>query len=178
MTLKGSKTEKNLMEAFAGESMARNKYTFYASKAKKDGYEQIAAIFLETAANEKEHAELWYKAVHEGIADSYTNLIEAAAGEHGEWAEMYKNFAEVAKMEGFEKLASQLAGVASVEKQHEARYLKLAENIKTNKVFDKDENVKWHCSNCGYSFVGKSAPEKCPVCDHPRSYFQIKAENY
>lgn len=178
MLLKGSKTEKNLMEAFAGESMARNKYTFYASKARKDGYEQIAAIFEETAKNEKEHAELWYKAVHDGIADSFNNLIEAAAGEHGEWAEMYKNFAEVAKEEGFTKLAAQLAGVASIEKQHEARYLKLAENIKDDKVFDKDENVKWHCSNCGYSFVGQSAPIKCPVCDHPRAYFQVKPENY
>lgn len=178
MSLKGSKTEKNLQEAFAGESMARNKYTYYASKAKKDGYVQMAAIFEETAANEKEHAKLWYKALNDGVADTYTNLIDAAAGEHGEWAEMYKNFAEIAKEEGFDKLATQFSGVAAIEKQHETRYLKLAENIKNNKVFEKDENVKWHCSNCGYSFVGTSAPMKCPVCDHPRAYFEIKAENY
>jgi len=178
MELKGSKTEKNLMEAFAGESMARNKYSYFASKAKKDGYEQISAIFEETANNEKEHAKLWFKALHDGIADSYSNLIEAAAGEHGEWAEMYKTFSEIAKSEGFDQLAAQLAGVASIEKAHEARYLKLAENIKNNDVFEKEENVKWHCRNCGYSYVGKTAPMKCPVCDHPRAYFEVKAENY
>lgn len=178
MELKGSKTEKNLLEAFAGESMARNKYTYYASKAKKDGYVQISKIFEETANNEKEHAKLWYKAVNNGVGETYDNLIGAAAGEHGEWAEMYAEFAKVAREEGFEKLAIQFEGVAKIEKEHEERYLKLAENIKNNTVFDKDENVKWHCDNCGYSFVGKSAPMKCPVCQHPRSYFQVKAENF
>jgi rubrerythrin len=178
MELKGSKTEKNLLEAFAGESMARNKYSYYASKAKKDGYEQMANIFIETAENEKEHAKLWYKALHDGVADTYVNLLDAAAGEHGEWAEMYKTMAEEAKAEGFDRIAAQMLGVASVEKAHEARYLKLAENIKENKVFDKDENVKWKCGNCGYTFVGQSAPMKCPVCDHPRAYFEVKSENY
>ncbi|MGI6701067.1 MAG: rubrerythrin [Christensenellales bacterium] len=178
MNLKGSKTEKNLMEAFQGESMARNKYTYYASKAKKDGYVQIAEIFEETAANEKEHAKLWFKALNDGIQDTYANLLDAAAGEHAEWTDMYKRFAEIAKEEGYDELASQLAGVAAIEKHHEERYRKLAENIKNDNVFDKEDNVKWHCLNCGFSFVGKSAPMECPVCKHPRAYFQIKSENY
>lgn len=178
MEFKGSKTEKNLLEAFAGESMARNKYDYYASKAKKDGYVQISNIFAETALNEKEHAKLWFKAYNGGIDDTYENLLAAAAGEHGEWAEMYKEFAEVAKAEGFNELSARFAGVAGVEMTHEERYLKLADNIKSGKVFDREEKVKWHCNNCGYSFIGKGAPEKCPVCDHPKAHFQIKAENY
>lgn len=179
MEFKGSKTEKNLWEAFAGESMATNKYMYYASKAKKEGYEQIASIFEETSKNEKEHAKLWYKALHNGeIADTYTNLLDAAAGEHGEWTEMYKTFAEVAREEGFTELATRFAGVAAVEKAHEQRYLKLAENIKNGKVFSKDETVKWHCRNCGHVYSCKNAPEICPVCDHPRAHFQVKPENY
>ena len=178
MDIKGSKTEKNLQKAFAGESMARNKYNYYASKARKDGFEQIAAIFDETANNEKEHAKLWHTALYGTVADTYTNLLEAAAGEHGEWADMYRKFAEVAKSEGFEDLAKKIQGVGNIEKKHEERFLKLADNIKNNKVFDKDESATWQCINCGHVMSGKSAPKQCPVCHHPRAFFQIKEENF
>lgn len=175
--LKGTKTLENLMIAFAGESQARNKYTFYASKAKKDGYVQIQKIFEETAGNEKEHAELWFKLAH-GIGATEENLLDAAEGENYEWTEMYKEMAKVADEEGFPAIAAQMRGVAAVEKEHEERYRKLAQNIKDGKVFSKDEEVLWQCSNCGHQFVGKEAPKACPVCAHPQSYFQIKAENY
>jgi len=175
--LKGTKTMDNLLLAFAGESQARNKYTFYASKAKKEGYEQIAALFLETAGNEKEHAELWFKLVH-GIGTTEENLLDAAAGEHYEWSEMYKEMAETAKEEGFADIAKQMEGVAKIEKEHEERYRTLAANVKEGKVFEKDADVVWQCANCGHTFVGKKAPEVCPVCKHPKAYFQIKAENY
>ena len=174
--LKGTKTLENLMIAFAGESQARNKYTYYASKAKKDGYVQIQKIFEETAANEKEHAELWFK-LAQGIGTTEENLLDAAAGENYEWTDMYKNMAKTAREEGFEEIAIQMEGVAAIEKEHEERYKKLAENIKNGKVFEKDEEVLWQCSNCGHQFVGKEAPEVCPVCKHPIDYFQIKAEN-
>ncbi len=174
MELKGSKTEQNLWEAFAGESQARNKYTFFASQAKKDGYEYIASIFEETANNEKEHAKMWYKALSGGkIKDTYENLLIAAAGEHGEWTEMYKRMAEDAKKEGFEKLAEQLAGVAEIEKHHEERYLALAEKLKAGKMFKQETRVVWKCRNCGHIHIGEEAPEVCPVCDHPRAYFEI-----
>jgi rubrerythrin len=177
MNLKGSKTEKNLMDAFAGESMARNKYTYYASKAKKDGYEQIAALFAETAENEKEHAKLWFKAFH-GIGDTYENLLDAASGEHYEWTEMYKTFAQTAREEGFNEIADIMERVAAIEKTHEERYRKLAENIKQNKVFDKDEEVVWICRNCGHKHVGKKAPQVCPTCAHPQAFFEEYAQNY
>ena len=177
MNLKGTKTEKNLMEAFAGESQARNKYTFYASKAKKDGYVQIANIFEQTANNEKEHAKLWFK-LAQGIGSTEENLLDAAAGEHYEWTDMYKEMAKTARAEGFEEIALQMEGVAAIEKEHEERYKKLAENIKEGKVFEKQEEVLWQCSNCGYQVVGKEAPDVCPVCNHPQAYFQVKAENY
>lgn len=178
-SLKGTKTEKNLWEAFAGESQARNKYTYYASKAKKDGYEQIAAIFEETANNEKEHAKLWFKALHGGeIAGTYENLIDAAGGEHGEWTEMYKRMAREAKEEGFDELAAQFAGVADIEKEHEKRYTILAENVKDKKVFTKDGETYWQCRNCGHIYKGKTAPAVCAVCKHPQSYFEVKAKNY
>lgn len=175
--LKGTKTLENLKEAFAGESEARNKYTFYASKAKKDGYVQIQNIFLETAANEKEHAELWFKHAY-GIGTTEENLRDAAAGENYEWTTMYKNMAETAKEEGFLEIAAQMEGVAAIEKQHEERYLKLADNVKTGKVFEREEDVLWKCSNCGHTYWGKKALEICPVCKHSKSYFEIKAENY
>lgn len=175
--LKGTKTLENLLTAFSGESMARNKYTFYASKAKKEGYEQISAIFAETAANEKEHAELWFKLAH-GIGTTSENLQDAAEGEHYEWTDMYANMAKVAREEGFPEIAAQMEGVAKVEKEHEDRYLKLKKNVDENKVFDKDEEVEWKCANCGYTFIGKKAPEKCPVCAHPKAYFELKARNY
>jgi len=175
--LKGTKTEKNLLEAFAGESQARNKYTFYASKAKKEGYEQISALFAETAANEKEHAELWFK-LAEGIGSTEENLLAAAAGENYEWTDMYAEMAKVAREEGFDQIARMMDGVAAVEKEHEERYRKLAENIKNGMVFKRDEPVVWQCSNCGHQFVGLEAPEVCPVCAHKKEYFQIKAENY
>jgi len=177
MDLKGSKTEANLMYAFAGESQARNKYTYYASKAKKEGYEQIAALFESTANNEKEHAKLWFKAFH-GIGNTYENLLDAAAGEHEEWTEMYKNFAEVAKEEGFVELAAQFAAVALIEKRHEERYRKLAENIEKGEVWEKVGENRWECRNCGHIHVGASAPEICPVCKHPRAYFEVEAKNY
>jgi rubrerythrin len=175
--LKGTKTLENLMAAFSGESQARNKYTYYASKAKKEGYEQIAAIFLETAANEKEHAELWFKLAH-GIGTTEENLLDAAAGEHYEWTEMYKDMAKTAREEGFADIAFQMEGVAKIEKEHEERYKILANNVKDGKVFEKDEEVSWHCSNCGYVYVGKKALELCPVCKHAKAYFQIQPDNY
>ncbi len=176
--LKGTKTEKNLMTAFAGESEARNKYTYYASKAKKDGYVQIAALFEETANNEKEHAKLWYKLLHGGIGSTAENLLDAALGEHYEWTEMYATFAKEAREEGFETIAKLFEGVAAIEKEHEERYRKLLENVQGDLVFSKDGDVIWQCINCGHIYVGQKAPELCPVCAHPQSYFQVKAENY
>ena len=175
--LKGTKTFENLMAAFAGESQARNKYTFYASQAKKDGFVQIQKIFEETAANEKEHAELWFKHAV-GVGDTYANLLDAAAGENYEWTEMYKEMAATAREEGFPEIAVQMEGVAKIEAEHEKRYRKLAENVKDGTVFEKEEEVLWQCSNCGHQFVGKKAPQVCPVCKHPQSYFQVKSENY
>ncbi len=175
--LKGSKTEKNLMYAFAGESEARNKYDYFASKAKKEGYEQVAAVFLETALNEKEHAKLWFKEFDK-IGSTVENLVAAAAGEHEEWTQMYKNFAEIADEEGFYEIAKKMRGVAEVEKEHEKRYLALLENIKTGKVFKRSTEVVWFCRNCGHMEKCKEAPEVCPVCDHSRAYFEIKSTNY
>ncbi len=178
-SLKGTETEKNLWTAFAGESQARNKYTYYASKARKEGYEQIAAIFEETAANEKEHAELWFKALHEGsIPTTIDNLADAANGENYEWTEMYKEMAETARKEGFLEIAAQMEGVAKIEAEHEKRYLKLLENLKTDRVFIKEDVVIWKCRNCGHIHVGKAAPEVCPVCKHAKSYFELRCENY
>lgn len=179
MELKGSRTEKNLQTAFAGESQARNKYTYYASKAKKEGYEQIAAIFEETAANEKEHAELWFKALHgDSVPTTAANLLDAAEGENYEWTEMYKEFAQVAREEGFEKLALQFEGVAKIEALHEERYRKLLENVKADKVFVAEDVVVWKCRNCGHIHVGKQAPKVCPVCAHSQAYFELRAVNY
>lgn len=178
MNLKGTKTEKNLEAAFAGESMARNKYTYYASKAKKDGYVQIAQLFEETAANEKEHAKLWFKLLHDGIAGTEVNLEDAAAGENYEWTDMYPTFAKEAREEGFDAIADLFDKVAEVEKHHEERYKKLLENVKTDIVFSKDDEVIWQCINCGHICIGKKAPEVCPTCAHPQSYFQVKPENY
>lgn len=175
--LKGTKTLENLLAAFAGESQARNKYTYYASKAKKEGYVQISNIFLETAANEKEHAELWFKLAH-GIGTTEENLLDAAAGENYEWTDMYKEMAATAREEGFPEIAAQMEGVAAVEKEHEERYRKLAANIKEGKVFAREEKVLWQCSNCGHQVVAEKAPQLCPVCKHPQAYFQIKSENY
>jgi rubrerythrin len=177
--LKGSKTEQNLQTAFAGESMARNKYTYFASQARKDGYVQVAEIFEETAANEKEHAKLWFKYLNDGtISGTVENLAAAAAGENEEWTAMYTEFAKVAEEEGFAELATLFAGVAAIEKEHEERYLKLLENIKNDSVFQTEEPVKWHCGNCGHVYEGTEAPEICPVCKHPQAYFRVKAENY
>lgn len=177
--LKGTKTEKNLQEAFAGESQATNKYTYFASKAKKDGYVQIAAIFTETAGNEKEHAKLWYKYLNGGaVGTTEENLKDAAAGENYEWTDMYATFAKEAEEEGFTEIAAKFRGVAAVEKEHEARYLKLLKNVQDAKVFSKDGDCIWQCANCGHICVGKKAPQVCPVCNHPQSYFQIKPENY
>lgn len=178
MELKGSKTEQNLMTAFAGESMARNKYTYFASKAKKDGYVQIANIFEETANNEKEHAKMWFKLLNGGIGSTLDNLAAAAEGENYEWTDMYANFAKEAREEGFDHIADLFDGVAAIEKEHEERYRKLFANIEEGVVFSKDGDVIWQCANCGHICVGKKAPEVCPVCAHPQSYFQIKAENY
>lgn len=178
MELKGSKTEANLMTAFAGESQARNKYTYYASKAKKDGYVQIANLFAETAANEKEHAEIWFKLLHDGIGDTASNLKDAAAGENYEWTEMYAEFAKDAKAEGFDHIAYLFEEVAKIEKEHEERYLQLLKNVEDGLVFSRDGDKIWKCSNCGHIHVGKDAPEVCPVCAHPKAYFEIKAENY
>lgn len=177
-SLKGTKTEKNLEAAFAGESMARNKYDYYASKAKKDGYEQIGRIFSETALNEKEHAKLWFKLLHGGIGDTLTNLKDAANGENYEWTEMYKSFADDARKEGFTEIADLFDKVAAVEKSHEARYVKLSANIENNEVFKKGTSVVWVCLNCGHLHVGDTAPEVCPTCAHPRSYFQLHNQDY
>ena len=176
--LKGTKTEANLMAAFAGESQARNKYTFYASKARKDGYVQIAKIFEETAANEKEHAEIWFKLLHDGIPSTEENLKDAAAGENYEWTDMYAGFAKTAKEEGFDRIAALFTMVGAIEKEHEERYLKLLENLKNGEVFKKGEKVMWFCRNCGHVEIAESAPAVCPVCKHPQAYFQIKAQNY
>ena len=179
MELKGSKTEQNLMTAFAGESQARNKYTYFASKAKKEGYEQIAAIFQETADNEKEHAKMWFKLLNGGdIGTTADNLQAAADGENYEWTDMYAEFAKTAKEEGFTHIAYLFEEVAKIEKEHEARYLKLLENVKEGKVFEAGEVKVWKCRNCGHIVVGTKAPEVCPVCAHPKAYFEIKAENY
>ena len=175
----GTQTEKNLEAAFAGESQARNKYTFFASKAKKDGYEQIAAIFQETADNEKEHAKMWYKELRGGAVESTEVNLEAAAdGENYEWTDMYKGFADTAREEGFSELADKFEAVAAIEKVHEERYRKLLDNVKERKVFSKDGDAIWVCRNCGHIVVGKDAPEICPVCAHPQAYFEIKAQNY
>ena len=177
--LKGSKTEKNLMAAFAGESQARNKYTYYASKAKKDGFVQIANIFEETANNEKEHAKIWFKLLHGGsIPDTAENLEDAANGENYEWTDMYAGFAKDAEAEGFTQLAAQFRAVAKVEKAHEDRYRALLNNVEMKAVFEKAEETMWECRNCGHIVVGKAAPEICPVCNHPRSYFEVREENY
>lgn len=179
MELRGSQTEKNLMEAFAGESQARNKYTYYASRAKKDGYEQIAAIFEETAGNEKEHAKMWFKLLHDGgIPDTMTNLLDAANGENYEWTDMYDSFAKTAKEEGFDHIAFLFTEVGKIEKQHEERYRKLLDNIESGKVFEREEPKMWICRNCGHIHFGEKAPEVCPVCAHPKAYFEQKASNY
>ena len=180
MELKGTKTEKNLMEAFAGESMARNKYTYFASVAKKEGYEQLAAIFEETANNEKEHAKIWFKLLMENgeIPDTLTCLDMAASGENEEWTDMYPRMAAEAREEGFTQLAALFTMVGQIEKEHEARYRALAANLKEGKVFAREEQQVWVCRNCGYTYIGKSAPLKCPVCAHPQSYFELKARNY
>lgn len=179
MELKGSKTEQNLMNAFAGESQARNKYTYYAEKAREEGMEQIANIFLETARNEQEHAKLWFKALHEGdVPTTAVNLIDAAAGENYEWTEMYAEMAKTAKEEGFNKIAFQMEQVAKIEKNHEERYLALAANVKDGKVFNKDEETTWICGICGYEHVGKDAPGACPVCGYPKAQFSMLAKNY
>lgn len=180
MELKGSKTEANLQAAFAGESMARNKYSYYASKARKEGYNQIADLFEETANNEKEHAKIWFKLLHEGneVPDTVTNLKDAADGENYEWTDMYAAFEAVAREEGFTKIAALFKMVGNIEKEHEERYRKLLANIENGIVFSRDEDMVWQCANCGHIVVGKKAPQMCPVCNHPQSYFQIKAENY
>lgn len=177
--LKGTKTEANLMAAFAGESQARNKYTYYASKAKKDGYEQIAELFTETANNEKEHAKIWFKLLHDGnVPDTVANLKDAAEGENYEWTDMYKGFAEDAKAEGFDHIAYLFEQVAAIEKEHEERYRKLLANIEEGIVFSRDGDMVWICRNCGHIHVGKTAPEVCPVCAHPKAYFELRAKNY
>ena len=179
MELKGSKTEQNLMAAFAGESQARNKYTYYASKAKKDGYEQIAAIFEETANNEKEHAKMWFKELHGGDVPTTTeNLKDAADGENYEWTDMYEQFAKEAEEEGFKAIAAKFRMVGAIEKHHEERYRQLLKNIDDEVVFSRDEDKIWICRNCGHVVIGKKAPGVCPVCAHPQSYFELKAENY
>lgn len=177
--LKGTKTERNLMEAFAGESQARNKYTFYASKARKDGYEQIAAIFEETASNEKEHAKLWFKLLHNGeVPDTMTNLRDAAAGENYEWTDMYERMAVEAEEEGFTAIAARFRGVAAIERHHEERYRRLLVNIEEGLVFSREGDTIWICRNCGHVVIGKKAPAACPVCAHPQSFFEIEARNY
>ena len=177
MELKGSKTEKNLMTAFAGESQARNKYTYFASVARKEGYEQIAAIFEQTANNEKEHAKLWFKALGE-LGNTAENLLQAAEGENYEWTDMYATFAKDAEEEGFTKLAYQFKEVAKIEKSHEERYRALLSNVEMQKVFEKSEETMWECRNCGHLVIGKKAPAMCPVCAHPQSYFEVRKENY
>lgn len=177
MELKGSKTEQNLMAAFAGESQARNKYTYFASKAKKEGYEQIAALFLETADNEKEHAKLWFKELN-GIGTTAENLKAAAEGENYEWTDMYENMAKDADAEGFTRIAALMRGVAKIEKEHEARYLALLENVENGLVFSREGDMIWKCRNCGHIHVGKNAPQICPVCAHPQAYFELVGKNY
>ena len=177
MELKGSKTEQNLRDAFAGETQARSKYDYFASVAKKEGYEQIAAIFQATANNEKEHAKLWFKAL-QGIGTTTENLAAAAAGENYEWTDMYERFAREAEEEGFTQLAEQFRGVAAIEKSHEERYRALLENIEMQKVFEKSEETMWECRNCGHLGMGRKAPDVCPVCNHPQSYFEVRKENY
>ena len=174
----GTQTEKNLMASFAGESEARNKYTYFASKAKKDGFEQIAALFLKTADNEKEHAKLWYKELHDGVGSTAENLLAAAEGENYEWTDMYAGFAKTAEEEGFPELAARFRLVAEIEKHHEERYRALLQNVETAKVFEKSEVKVWECRNCGHIVVGTAAPEICPTCNHPQSYFEFHAENY
>ncbi|MCQ2203532.1 MAG: rubrerythrin family protein [Bacteroidales bacterium] len=174
----GTQTEKNLEAAFAGESQARNKYTYFASRAKKDGYEQIASIFQATADNEKEHAKMWYKELHNGVGNTAENLKDAADGENYEWTDMYEGFAKTAEKEGFPELAKKFRLVAAIEKRHEERYRALLKNIETAKVFEKSEVKVWECRNCGHIVVGTKAPEECPVCAHPQSYFEVSAENY
>lgn len=176
--LKGTKTEANLQTAFAGESMARSKYTYFASRARKDGYVQIAKIFEETAANEKEHAKIWFKLLNGGIDDTITNLKAAAAGENYEWTDMYAGFAKEAREEGFDEIADLFLMVAAIEKEHEERYRTLLLNVKNEMVFSKDGDAIWQCSNCGHIVIGQKAPDVCPVCKHPQAYFQMKAENY
>ena len=177
--IKGSKTEANLLAAFAGESQARNKYTYYASQAKKEGYEQISAIFLETADNEKEHAKMWFKVLHGGsVPKTVENLKDAASGENYEWTEMYMEFAKTAREEGFNEIAEAFEGVAKIEKEHEERYLALLKNIEDGLVFKKDKVVVWKCRNCGHIHVGEEAPEVCPVCNHPKAYFEVRATNW
>ncbi len=177
--LKGTRTEANLMAAFAGESQARNKYTYYASQAKKEGYEQIASLFQETADNEKEHAKIWFKLLHgEGVPETTVNLKDAAAGEHYEWTDMYANFAKEAKEEGFDKIAFLFEQVAKIEKTHEERYLKLLANVEGGLVFSKEGDAIWQCANCGHLVIGKKAPQMCPVCAHPQAFFMVRAENY
>ena len=176
--LKGTRTEKNLMEAFAGECQARTKYTYYASQAKKDGYVQIASLFEETANNEKEHAKIWFKLLHDGMPSTPENLVDAANGENYEWTDMYDRMAKEAEEEGFTKIAHLFKMVGAIEKEHEARYRKLLANIEGGLVFSRDGDTIWQCANCGHLVIGKKAPEICPVCAHPQSYFQIKAENY
>ena len=179
MNLKGTKTEKNLMEAFAGESMARNKYTYFASKAKKDGYVQISKIFEETAANEQEHAKIWFKYLHDGeVPGTEANLKDAADGENFEWTDMYSRMAKEAREEGFTEIAAKFEMVAAIEKEHEERYRKLLGNIKEDLVFSRDGDRIWKCSNCGHIVIGPKAPQVCPVCDHPQAFFELKAENY
>lgn len=178
MNLEGTKTQANLMAAFAGECQARTKYTYFASKAKKDGFVQIANLFMETAENEKEHAKIWFKLLNDGIKDTATNLKDAAAGENYEWTDMYAEFAKDAREEGFDHIAYLFEEVGKIEKEHEERYLKLLENVEGGLVFSRDEEKIWKCSNCGHICIGKEAPEVCPVCSHPRAYFEIKAENY
>ncbi len=179
MELKGSKTEANLLTAFAGECQARTKYTYYASQAKKEGYEQIAEIFLETAENEKEHAKIWFKALHDGgVPSTVQNLKDAAAGENYEYTDMYKTFEEVARQEGFDQIANLFKGVAAIEKTHEERYKMLLANIENGVVFEKDKVVVWKCRNCGHLHVGKEAPKVCPVCKHPQSFFEVQAQNW
>lgn len=174
----GTKTEKNLMDAFAGESQARNKYTYFASAAKKEGYEQIAALFIDTANNEMEHAKLWYKLLHDGVGKTVENLKDAAAGEHFEWTEMYANMAKDAREEGFEEVAKMMEGVALVEKRHENRYNALCKNIEDGLVFVRKEEKAWECRNCGHIHFGSGAPDICPICAHPKAYFMIEPSNY
>ena len=178
MDIKGTRTEANLMAAYAGESQARVKYEYYASKAKKDGYVQIGDLFMETSNNEKEHAKLWFKLLHGGMPETTANLADAAAGENYEWTDMYAEFARVAREEGFESIARMFEGVAAIEKTHEERYRKLLANIEGGLVFSRDGDMIWECSNCGHIHVGPNAPQACPVCAHPQSYFKLRAENY